>query len=86
MSLPSIEHQGPKNLVIQIIERFSEKEVFIIFCLFTVIGSSASLNAVTHFSDAMVFAMMVPNMIGLVVLAPSVLEELKRYKAAIKKV
>ena len=31
MSLPSIEHQGKRNLAIQIIERFSEKEVFIIF-------------------------------------------------------
>ena len=31
MSLPSIEHEGNKNIVIQIIERFSEKEVFLIF-------------------------------------------------------
>jgi len=31
MSLPSIEHSGKRNLAIQIIERFSEKEVFIIF-------------------------------------------------------
>jgi AGCS family alanine or glycine:cation symporter len=32
----------------------------------------------------MVFAMMVPNMIGLVLLAPKVKEELKKYKDAIK--
>ncbi|MFD0962820.1 helix-turn-helix transcriptional regulator [Pseudofulvibacter geojedonensis] len=31
MSLPSIEHRGKRNLAIQIIQRFSEKEVFIIF-------------------------------------------------------
>jgi len=31
MSLPSIEHEGKRNLVIQIVERFSEKEVFVIF-------------------------------------------------------
>ncbi|NQY05348.1 MAG: hypothetical protein HRT68_03845 [Flavobacteriaceae bacterium] len=31
MSLPSIEHQGKRNLVIRIIERFTEKEVFFIF-------------------------------------------------------
>lgn len=55
----------------------------IIFCIFTVIGASATLGAVTNFSDAMVFAMMVPNMIGLVILAPKVLKELKRYKKAI---
>ena len=55
----------------------------IIFCMFTVIGVAATLNAVTDFSDAMVFSMMVPNMIGLVVLAPKVVVELKKYKSKI---
>lgn len=55
----------------------------IIFCVFTVIGAASSLSAVVNFSDALVFAMMVPNMIGLVLLAPKVKEELKRYKKAI---
>jgi len=31
LSIPSIEHYGKRNLVIRIIERFSNKEVFIIF-------------------------------------------------------
>lgn len=57
----------------------------IIFCVFTVIGAAASLGAVISFSDALVFAMMVPNMIGLVLLAPKVKAELKRYKLAISK-
>ncbi|TSE09111.1 alanine/glycine:cation symporter family protein [Aquimarina algiphila] len=56
-----------------------------IFCCFTVIGAAATLNAVTDFSDAMVFAMMVPNMIGLFLLSDKVKEELKRYKKNIKK-
>ncbi|MGB0949182.1 MAG: alanine/glycine:cation symporter family protein, partial [Marinirhabdus sp.] len=56
----------------------------IIFCMFVVIGSAASLNSVIDFSDAMVFAMMVPNMIGLVILAPKVKEELNKYMRAIK--
>jgi len=56
----------------------------IIFCVFTVIGAAATLNAVVDFSDAMIFAMMVPNMIGLVLLAPKVIQELKRYKTAIQ--
>lgn len=56
----------------------------IIFCVFTVIGAAATLNSVVNFSDAMVFAMMVPNMIGLVLLAPKVIKELKRYKLAIR--
>lgn len=57
----------------------------IIFCVFTVIGAASTLSAVVNFSDALVFAMMVPNMIGLVLLAPKVREELKRYKKAIAK-
>lgn len=56
----------------------------VIFCIFTVIGAAATLNAVIDFSDAMVFAMMVPNMIGLVLLAPKVFKELKKYRAAIQ--
>jgi len=55
----------------------------LIFCVFTVIGAAASLGAVINFSDALVFAMMVPNMIGLFLLAPKVNQELKRYKRAI---
>jgi len=57
----------------------------IIFCIFTVIGAAASLGAVISFSDALIFAMMVPNMIGLFLLAPKVNQELKRYKLAIRK-
>ena len=56
----------------------------LIFCVFVVIGSAASLNSVIGFSDAMIFAMMVPNMIGLVLLAPKVKEELVKYRDAIK--
>jgi AGCS family alanine or glycine:cation symporter len=56
-----------------------------IFCIFVIIGAAASLQAVVDFADAMVFSMLVPNMIGLYVLAPKVKEELKRYKKAIQK-
>ncbi|EAQ42024.1 sodium:alanine symporter family protein [Polaribacter sp. MED152] len=56
----------------------------VIFCIFVVIGAAASLGSVIGFSDAMVFAMMVPNMIGLIILAPKVKEELKKYMNAIK--
>jgi len=55
-----------------------------IFCLFVIVGAAASLQSVVDFSDAMIFAMMVPNMIGLVFLAPKVKEELKRYLKAIR--
>lgn len=56
----------------------------ILFCLFVIIGSAASLGSVIGFSDAMIFAMMVPNMIGLVILAPKVRDELNKYLAALK--
>lgn len=56
----------------------------ILFLIFVVIGAAASLGSVIGFSDAMIFAMMVPNMIGLVLLTPKVKEELKRYMQAIK--
>jgi AGCS family alanine or glycine:cation symporter len=57
----------------------------IIFCIFVIIGAAASLQAVVDFADAMVFSMLVPNMIGLYLLAPKVKEELIRYKKAILK-
>ena len=56
----------------------------IIFCLFVIVGAAASLGSVIGFSDAMIFAMMVPNMVGLVILAPKVRDELSRYMSAIK--
>lgn len=56
----------------------------IIFLLFIVIGSAASLGAVVDFSDAMIFAMIFPNMIGLLILAPKVKQEVTRYVAAIR--
>lgn len=57
----------------------------ILFCLFVIVGAAASLGSVIAFSDAMIFAMMVPNMIGLFILAPKVKKELVRFKEAIKK-
>lgn len=56
----------------------------LIFCVFVIIGAAASLGSVIGFSDAMIFAMMVPNMIGLVLLAPKVKDELGKYLNAIK--
>ncbi len=57
----------------------------ILFLAFIVIGASATLDAVIRFSDAMILAMVFPNMIGLLFLFPKVREELSIYLAAIKK-
>lgn len=56
----------------------------ILFCLFVIVGGASSLGSVIDFSDAMIFAMLVPNMIGLFFLAPKVKEELTRYMGKIK--
>ena len=56
----------------------------VLFLAFVVIGSSASLGAVIDFSDAMIFAMVFPNMIGLFLLAPKVRDELNKYLLLIK--
>jgi len=55
-----------------------------LFCVFVVIGAAITLGAVIDFSDAMIFAMMVPNMVGLFFLAPKVRDELKKYMSVIK--
>jgi AGCS family alanine or glycine:cation symporter len=52
--------------------------------MFVVVGAAASLGSVIGFSDAMIFAMMVPNMVGLVILAPKVKKELQKFMTAIK--
>jgi len=56
----------------------------LIFCMFVIIGSAASMNSIWAFSDAMIFAMVFPNMIGLFFLFPVVKKELERYLKAIK--
>lgn len=56
----------------------------LLFCLFVVIGSASNMGSVLNFSDAMIFAMMVPNMIGLLILSPYVTQELAKYLKAIK--
>ncbi|WP_104734446.1 alanine/glycine:cation symporter family protein [Hanstruepera ponticola] len=55
----------------------------ILFLLFVVIGAAATLDAVIKFSDAMILALVFPNMIGLLLLFPKVREEMKRYLDAI---
>jgi AGCS family alanine or glycine:cation symporter len=56
----------------------------LLFLLFVVIGAAASMKSIWDFSDAMIFAMVFPNMIGLYFLFPVVKKQLKRYTDAIK--
>ena len=55
----------------------------ILFLTFVVIGAAASMGSIWSFSDAMIFAMVFPNMVGLYLLMPVVKKQLKRYVDAI---
>lgn len=57
----------------------------VIFCLFTVVGASASLDSIIIFSDSMIFAMAIPNIIGLYFFAPELKRDLKAYLQRIEK-
>jgi len=52
----------------------------LVFCLFVALGCTIRLEAVLDFSDALVFLICVPNILGLYVLAPVVKRELAGYR------
>ncbi|PCE63508.1 alanine/glycine:cation symporter family protein [Sediminicola luteus] len=56
----------------------------LLFLTFVVIGAAASMKSIWDFSDAMIFAMVFPNMVGLYFLMPVVKKQLGRYLEAIK--
>ena len=52
-----------------------------VFCLFVVLGCSIQLSAVLDFSDALVFVICVPNILGLYILAPVLMRHLNAYRS-----
>ncbi len=56
----------------------------LLFLTFVIIGAAANMKSIWDFSDAMIFAMIFPNMVGLFFLFPVVKKQLDRYLAAIK--
>jgi len=64
--------------------KISDYTYKILFLLFIVIGAAGDMSAVWTFSDAMILALVFPNMIGLFFLFPKVKEELKRYLKAVR--
>ncbi len=56
----------------------------VLFLVFVVIGAAANMSSVWGFSDAMILAMVFPNMIGLFFLFPVVRDELSKYLKAIR--
>lgn len=55
-----------------------------IFCAFIAIGAMIKLDAVLDFSDAMVFLIAVPNILGLYLFAPQVKREVNDYIRRVK--
>ncbi|SHG54461.1 alanine/glycine:cation symporter family protein [Flagellimonas flava] len=64
--------------------KWSDLVYKVIFLMFTILGAAITLDAVIKFSDAMILAMVFPNMIGLLFLFPRVRLELEKYLKAIQ--
>lgn len=61
-------------------DRSSTKLIYnLIFCVFVMLGCSIKLDAVLDFSDSMIFAMALANIIGIVWMAPVVKREIAGY-------
>lgn len=57
----------------------------LIFCAFVVVGASANLASVLAFSDGVLIAMSLPNLIGCYVLVPIVKRDMQSFLSRIKK-
>jgi AGCS family alanine or glycine:cation symporter len=64
--------------------RVTDSVYKILFLFFVVVGSSMQLGSVIDFSDAMIFAMAFPNLLGCYFLLPVVKKELNEYWADYK--
>ncbi len=63
--------------------KVSEIVYKLMFLVFIVIGAAGDMSSVWAFSDAMILALVFPNMIGLLILFPRVKEELGNFLGAI---
>ncbi len=61
----------------------AENAYKVVFCGFTILGAGAALDSVLGFSDAAIFLMSVPNVIGLYLLAGVLKRELTQYRAKV---
>ena len=73
-------YYGLKGWTYLVGERARAEAAFkMVFCGFIALGAMIQLSSVLDFSDAMVFLICVPNIIGLYFLAPRVREEIARF-------
>lgn len=59
--------------------RLAEAVFKVVFCVFVVLGCSVRLDAILDFSDALVFLICIPNLIGLYWLTPVIADRLRDY-------
>ena len=64
--------------------RVADLSYKLLFLIFIVIGAAGDMSSVWGFSDAMILALVFPNMLALFILFPKVKEELSKYLSAIK--
>jgi len=64
--------------------KYTDSTYKLLFLFFVVVGSSMQLGSVIDFSDAMIFAMAFPNLLGCYFLLPVVKKELDEYWADYK--
>lgn len=65
--------------------KISEISFKVVFLIFTVLGSAVTLDAVIKFSDAMILALVFPNMIGLIFLFGVVKREVETFLSDVKR-
>ena len=65
-------------------KRWAKATFNTVFCLFIIVGCTTQLDAVLDFSDAMVFAMALANVLALYLLGPTVKRELNAYWRRVK--
>ncbi|YCM44850.1 alanine/glycine:cation symporter family protein [Verrucomicrobiaceae bacterium 227] len=66
--------------------KIAENIYKVIFCLVIVVGSSTSMGAAVDFSDAALFAMSVPNLIGVYLMIPLIRKEYAEFVAFTKRI
>lgn len=73
-------YYGLKSATFLFGERTSVELLYkLLFCIFIVLGASSNLGVIVDLSDSMYFAMAIPNIIGLYLLAPKMKRALKEY-------
>lgn len=65
--------------------KWIENTYKVIFCGLAIVGASTNLGAAIDFTDAMFLSIAIPNILGLLLLAPLVKKDLKAYLAKLHK-